>query len=254
MKIWHGVTVGAIAISFGTLFFIFGGFYNVSAQDDHHPIVGWSLHQTMESSVRARSKDIEAPNLEDMDMIRQGANAYESLCAACHLKPGMNNTVLRQGLNPTPPDFTEMIDSSPEEQFWVVKNGIKMTGMPSWGMTHEDKELWELVAFIQKIPSLSNQEYSNLVSSQDVATTSSHKDDGHAHEHGDTSAMTAPPATDDGHDHEHGDMSAITRSHQEQEAESAPADDGHDHEHGDMSAMTAQDTTSHDDGHENHDH
>ncbi|MGK0547787.1 c-type cytochrome [Halomonas cupida] len=235
MKTWHGVTIGGGVVSLGALFVVFGGFYNVSAQDEHFPLVGWALHKTMESSVRSRSRDIEAPDLEDLDMIRQGASAYESLCAACHLKPGMSDTVLRQGLNPEPPDFTEMMAISPEEQFWVIKNGIKMTGMPSWGETHEDKELWELVSFIQKIPSLSSQEYRSLVSYQNKQATSAKNTDGHNHEHGDMSSMTTQesPSHDDGHDHEHGDMSSMTTQ------ESPSHDDGHDHEHGDMSSMTS---------------
>ena len=105
-----------------------------------------------------------------------------------------------------------MMAISPEEQFWVIKNGIKMTGMPSWGETHEDKELWELVSFIQKIPSLSSQEYRSLVSYQNKQATSAKNTDGHNHEHGDMSSMTTQesPSHDDGHDHEHGDMSSMT--------------------------------------------
>ncbi|WP_129140143.1 c-type cytochrome [Modicisalibacter coralii] len=273
---------------------VFSGIYNVAATEEHLPFVEPILHSTMHASVEAGAEDIEVPDLNSDSMIQAGAKAYNDLCVACHLKPGLESTVLRAGLNPLPPTFSESAHQNPAQQFWIIKNGIKMTGMPSWGATHDDEELWELVAFLQEMPSLSEPQYNALVSGerQGMALASNDAppaaDDGHDHEHGDMGGMTMardahdpataddghdhehgdmspmanahgesapePRTADDGHDHEHGDMSAMTDTHQEQEAEPATADDGHDHEHGDMSDMTAQDTTSHDDGHENHDH
>ncbi|PSJ20981.1 hypothetical protein CVH10_14410 [Halomonas sp. ND22Bw] len=271
MKAWHGLFIGGVSVALGAGAFVYSGVYNVSAQEEHLPVVEWALHTTMRQSVDARAESIETPDLTDAAMIRQGASAYESLCAACHLKPGMDDTVLRQGLNPMPPDLTQPGDATPKEQFWIIENGIKMTGMPSWGATHEDQELWELVAFLQEMPSLSEQQYDALLrddgpsmaaASRDVSPA----DDGHDHEHGDMSAMTehhddtapAPGSAtaNDGHDHEHGDTSAMTEHHDDTAPApgSTTADDGHDHEHGDMSGMSAQNTTNHDDGHENHDH
>ncbi|MCK2183628.1 c-type cytochrome [Halomonas getboli] len=214
MNLWHGLSIGGVAVALGAGTFIYSGLYNVSAQEEHLPVVEWALHTTMRQSVDARAESIETPDLTDTAKIRQGASAYESLCAACHLTPGMDDTVLRQGLNPMPPNLTEPGDVPPEEQFWIIDNGIKMTGMPSWGATHEDQELWELVAFLQEMPSLSERQYEALL-----------QDDGQ----GTATASSGTPRADDGHDHEHGDMSAMSDAHDESEPESAPADDGHAH-------------------------
>ena len=51
---------------------------------------------------------------------------------------------------------------SPAELFWIVKHGIKMTGMPAWG-DHSDDELWATVAFVEKLPGMSEQDYARRV-------------------------------------------------------------------------------------------
>jgi mono/diheme cytochrome c family protein len=51
---------------------------------------------------------------------------------------------------------------TPPELFWILKHGIKMTGMPSWG-DHGDDELWAVVAFLQKLPSMTKEDYAKLV-------------------------------------------------------------------------------------------
>ena len=51
---------------------------------------------------------------------------------------------------------------APEELFWVIKNGVKMTGMPAWGPTHSDAKLWAIVAFLEKLPQMSAQQYQEM--------------------------------------------------------------------------------------------
>jgi mono/diheme cytochrome c family protein len=47
----------------------------------------------------------------------------------------------------------------------VVKHGLKMTGMPAWGVTHNDEQLWDVVAFLRKLPELTAEQYQALVKS-----------------------------------------------------------------------------------------
>jgi hypothetical protein len=51
---------------------------------------------------------------------------------------------------------------SPENLFWITKHGIKMTGMPAWGETHGDEELWDVVAFINQLGQMTPQQYQEL--------------------------------------------------------------------------------------------
>lgn len=77
----------------------------------------------------------------------------------------MESTALREGLNPKPPRLTEhAAHHGLKEQFWIVKHGIKMTGMPAWGETHTDEELWDTVAFVSKSPKMSPEAFQNYVS------------------------------------------------------------------------------------------
>ncbi|ATJ83308.1 c-type cytochrome [Halomonas beimenensis] len=222
LKLALGGVLTLLLLVAGGAAFVHSGMYNVAATDQHLPIVESVLHSTMHASVEAGAEEIEVPDLGGDRMIRAGAAAYDDLCAACHLKPGRESTVLRAGLNPTPPTFSGASHQDPAEQFWVIKNGIKMTGMPAWGVTHDDQELWEIVAFLQRLPELSQADYLAM-----VEPTAG--DDGHDHDHGDTSAMAqsgthAPKRADDGHDHEHGDMGAMSEQASARDPAAAEAD------------------------------
>ena len=71
---------------------------------------------------------------------------------------------MRQGLYPKPPDFTRA--TVPRNRaFWTIKHGLKMTGMPAWGATHDDSTIWGIVAFIERLPKMSRRDYDQLVSS-----------------------------------------------------------------------------------------
>ena len=230
MRIVYGAVLTLVALAAGGVAIVYSGAYNVAASDEHTALGKWVMHTTMHNSVKASADDITAPDLNDSSLIKQGASAYDSLCAACHLKPGLEDTVLRAGLNPMPPNLSEQGHWGAEEQFWIIKHGIKMTGMPAWGVTHKDQELWEMVAFLQRLPGLSEQEYRDLVQPAESSTSGQ---------------------ADDGHDHEHGDMNAMMGSSSDTASESHGEDDGHDHEHGNMSGMmgTPTKTNDHDDGH-----
>jgi mono/diheme cytochrome c family protein len=115
-------------------------------------------------SVATRSRDIVVPNdLEDANRISKGASEYAEMCSGCHLAPGMERTEISRGLHPRAPELRRKTDLTPAEQFWIVKHGVKMTGMPAWGVTHNDELLWDVVAFVRKLPELTPEQYETLV-------------------------------------------------------------------------------------------
>jgi Cytochrome C oxidase, cbb3-type, subunit III len=70
---------------------------------------------------------------------------------------------LGKGINPKPPDLAEeAAEWSDRELFWITKHGIKLAGMPAFGVTHSDKELWGIVAFLRRLESMSPDEYRRL--------------------------------------------------------------------------------------------
>ena len=152
------VLIGAAGVG------IYAGLYNVAADVPHTQPVYLLLEMVRDRSVAARTRDIVVPNnMTDPNRISRGAGQYAEMCSGCHLAPGMKRTEISQGLYPRAPELRRKTDLAPAEQFWIVKHGVKMTGMPAWGVTHDDELLWDVVAFVRKLPELTPEQYETLV-------------------------------------------------------------------------------------------
>ena len=158
-----GVGLAVIAAAALT---ISAGLYNVAADIPHTQAVYWLLETARERSIAVRAADVVAPgNLSDHKRIVSGAAQYAEMCAGCHLAPGMKRTEISRGLYPRAPELRRRSELTAAEEFWVVKHGIKATGMPAWGVTHSDEMLWDIVAFMQKLPELTPEQYRSFVES-----------------------------------------------------------------------------------------
>lgn len=231
MKILVSVFTVAAVVVLATIGFAYSGIYDISARSNHSAFLHWLLTTTSHASVERRSKSVDVPNLDDANLRLAGVNDYAAMCAGCHGAPGREPEATGQGLNPLPPDLAESAEHmSPAELFWVTKNGIRMTGMPAWGVTHEDKALWPVVAFLTILPELDAAAYQTLLIS---ASGLGHHATGH--DHGDAGA-----AADQTHDRE----SAAQHDNAD------TADDAHEHpghSHADSDDTVTEETK--DDGH-----
>jgi mono/diheme cytochrome c family protein len=143
---------------------IYAGLYNIGADVPHTQSIYWLIETVRERSIAVRARDIVVPkDLEDANRISKGAGQYAEMCSGCHLAPGMKRTEISRGLYPRAPELRRQTDLTSAEQFWIVKHGVKMTGMPAWGVTHQDELLWDLVAFVRKLPELTPEQYETLV-------------------------------------------------------------------------------------------
>lgn len=143
--------------------FAFSGMFNVATSWKDPSLMKWLIVTTREYSIESRAKSITAPELGSKEQIENGYRGFRDMCVICHTLPGTEDSAIAQGLSPEPPDLTEKADHmSTAELFWVTKNGIRMTGMPAWGPTHGDKELWDIIAFIKTMPGLSEADYRTL--------------------------------------------------------------------------------------------
>ena len=152
---------GALLAGFGAgALGIYWGLYNVAADEPHSQPVYSLLETVRDRSIAVRTSDIDVPpDLSELGRIASGAGQYVDMCSSCHLAPGMKRTEISRGLYPRAPELRRGSRATPAEDFWVVKHGIKATGMPAWGVTHSDKLLWDMVAFVRKLPELSADEY-----------------------------------------------------------------------------------------------
>jgi mono/diheme cytochrome c family protein len=209
------LTTVSIAIAIGMIAvvgFAYSGIYDVAANSSHSGIVNWFLSTTSHASIERQAKDIQVPNLSDDALARAGVNDFNGMCAGCHGAPGQKPEPMGQGLSPPPPDLAESASElSPAELFWVIKNGIKMTGMPAWGVTHDDDSIWPVVAFITRLPNLDAAQYQELMDSaggmghhaNDSAAEAHPHDESasEAHSHDGPELSEPPPAEPEEHDH-----------------------------------------------------
>ena len=172
--------VVVIAVTFAAIF-VYSGAFDVAADVPHSELTARLIEAVRDRSIAVRIKDIEVPALDDPHLIAEGAEHYAAMCADCHLAPGVDKTDIRDGLYPAPPNLTKRIEASAAEMFWVVKHGIKMSAMPAWGKTHDDHSIWGIVAFLQKLPELSPEQYQALTKPGDVSHYNEHQ---HGHDHG----------------------------------------------------------------------
>lgn len=157
------VVVFALAIA-GVFAFIYSGAFDVAATEPHWPVTRWIMQTARDRSIAAHAAGIEIPaGLEDTAKLVIGTEHFAAHCAVCHGAPGVPRGDIGQGLYPSPPDLAHVATYYSEaELFWILKHGIKMTGMPSWA-DHSDEELWATVAFLRKLPGMTQEEYARLV-------------------------------------------------------------------------------------------
>jgi len=160
------LSLAVVAVIAGFMFVWFGVF-NVSASDKHWAITNTFLEIVRDRSISARAETMQVPDLTDVTRIKRGAANYGAMCAQCHLAPGVDSSELYEGLNPKPPVLYKNADfaNKPNETFWVVKNGIKMTGMPAWGINNSDEQIWDMIALVSALDNMTATQYQELVAS-----------------------------------------------------------------------------------------
>ncbi len=161
--------------------YIWFGIYNIAATDKHWGITNAILEILRDRSIETRLEGIDIPDLSDPMRIASGAANYDAMCAQCHLSPGVLSSEMYTGLYPQPPIFYQEKHGSHDVRanFWVIKNGIKLTGMPAWGSSHSDKEIWDMVAFINTINDISAEQYA-IITSENKGLLG-HGQGGHGH-------------------------------------------------------------------------
>ena len=148
----------------GSIGFVYSGIYNVAATDRHWGLTEQILETVRLRSIRAQAAGITVPaDLDKPEKLVMGVEHFAAHCAVCHGGPGVPKGDIGKGLYPPAPDLAQVSTHLSEaEIFWVIKNGIKMTGMPSWS-DHSDEEIWATVAFLKKLPGMTSEEYGKLI-------------------------------------------------------------------------------------------
>jgi mono/diheme cytochrome c family protein len=179
--------------------FIYTGLYNIGADAPHSRLVYLTMDELRERAIARHARDISVPaDLGDPKRISAGAGLYDEMCTGCHSAPGLEKSELSQGLYPRAPELARTNDRSAAQQFWIIKHGVKLSAMPAWGRTHDDRLIWGMVAFIRQLPKLSPGQYRAAVASAPESHEEMMEHMSGA-EHGGSKPHTHAP----GHEHRH---------------------------------------------------
>lgn len=180
---FKSLIITAVIAMVGGGLFLYSGTYPMGADVPHNRLTYWLLETLRERSVARSARGIEIPeNLNAPERLLAGGADYNDMCAGCHLKPGKADSDFTQGLYPAPPNLTltgdghgnqhareaENVEAAIRRKFWIIKHGIKASGMPAWGPTHSDERIWNMVAFSQRLPELTEQQYQILTARGDA--------------------------------------------------------------------------------------
>ena len=161
LHLFIGAAIGlAVVMPLGVYAFVKSGLFNVAAAHPHTKFTQWITHETMIHSVRRHAAGIEAPAHVSAAQVVRGFCLYETHCVACHGAAAVARQQWAGGLEPSPPYLLDATSNwTPSQLFWIAKNGIKMTGMPSWRDSLSDGQLWDVVGFLEAMRDLPPQTY-----------------------------------------------------------------------------------------------
>jgi len=140
------------------------GIIPIKASSGHWAITEWLLQFGKRRSIATHTLGMKLPPLEQPWLVLKGAGHYESGCRPCHGSPDLRNPRIAAAMTPRPPDLSALAAArKPNELFYVVKHGIKFTGMPAWPTQERDDEVHAMVAFLLELPKLDADSYRRLV-------------------------------------------------------------------------------------------
>ena len=179
-----------IAISLTPLAFIYSGLYDVSAASPHTRIEVWAFNTMKNRAIQRQAAPTSQPQDFDSSQMRTGLVHYQEMCVTCHGAPGVRPSEIAQGLNPQPPDFSKNKSAyKPYQIHWIIQNGLRMTGMPGFGATHDADTLWAMVAALERLPDMSADEYGAAL----------RQEQGAGHVHGEETNQHAEPGQPSSH-------------------------------------------------------
>jgi mono/diheme cytochrome c family protein len=160
----HVLVTVAVIVVLGALFaagVLFTGLFNVAATVADAPPLRWMFVTVREGSIKLHARDIQAPPVADAAHLANGFRIYREDCTMCHTPVGRQPSPMALGFNPQAPSFEEN-DMTVAQLFWAAKNGIRFTGMPAWGPSLSDQDIWDAVGFVMTLPKMSATDYDAL--------------------------------------------------------------------------------------------
>jgi mono/diheme cytochrome c family protein len=156
------ITVFVIGLLTGAYIVITG----VSARPQPGALEMRTAHALRSIAIRARVRRVTNPVPLSDGVIKEGMDHFADHCAVCHGNDGSGNTEMGRGLYPRTPDMrlAATQNLSDAELFYIIENGVRLTGMPGWstGTKEGETSSWHLVHFIRHLPKLTSDEITQM--------------------------------------------------------------------------------------------
>jgi mono/diheme cytochrome c family protein len=147
-----------LGIAIGVYFVTAG----VSARPQPGRIESLAAHAIRGVAIRTRTRALANPVAVSDAVIKEGMEHFADHCAVCHGNDGSGDREMGRGLYPRAPDMRlpATQNLSDGELFYIIENGVRLTGMPAWstGTKEGEASSWHLVHFIRHLPKLSDEE------------------------------------------------------------------------------------------------
>jgi mono/diheme cytochrome c family protein len=195
-----------VAVIGAAVLFIWSGTYNIAATSPHWDITYNLIDVVKDRSIEAHSEDVREPALNKAEIRQEALPHYHGMCRHCHGAPGYDDNEFAEGLYPSPPEMVSgdvQADWNDAQLYWIIKHGIKMSGMPAFGPTHSETKLWGLTALVRQIPRMTADQYQEAI--EQISGEESGHHEGHTHAEVDHTAgqghhhEMAPEGEDTGH-------------------------------------------------------
>jgi len=126
------------------------GLMPVSADGPHSNLEARIMPAVLHASISRHAPQGTNPVLLNEDNLKAGVDTYKAMCARCHSTPEGKGSIYGQSFYPPAPQLPKgMAQYTDSQLFWVIKHGIRNTGMPAWGSMLSDEEVWQLVSLLK---------------------------------------------------------------------------------------------------------
>jgi mono/diheme cytochrome c family protein len=135
-----------------------------SARDNPSALEAFLAKTARNLSIPASERDAKNPFAPTAEVLGEARAHFADHCATCHGNDGSGKTEIGQNLYPKAPDLrqSETQNLTDGQIYYIIHNGIRLTGMPAWGGPGKDDDSWQLVLFIRHLPQMTPQEMKEM--------------------------------------------------------------------------------------------
>jgi mono/diheme cytochrome c family protein len=164
-KFIGGIVFTVLIIVIGGYIMLRFGMVNIAADQTPTRLERRLAGTALDASVEKRAADLKNPLEANDANLLEGMHIYVQNCAECHGDPKEQESKFGEAFNPRVPQFMTNVPDMPDnENFYITKHGIRLSGMPAWGKLFNDDQLWKVTTFLshmEKLPPAVDQEWRN---------------------------------------------------------------------------------------------